>query len=182
MKLIKTNINDLYILKPSLFEDDRGSFFESYNKINYEINLGGVGFVQDNVSKSVKDTIRGLHFQNPPYTQSKLVTCLKGEILDVSVDLRSNSKTYGHINNTILNDKNNLQLFIPKGLAHGFSVLSEYAIVYYKADNYYNMKYENGILWNDKHLNIDWKINYDNAIISKKDTNWHLFHNIKNPF
>tara|TARA_Y100001954_G_scaffold157036_1_gene166851 strand:+ start:20545 stop:21093 length:549 start_codon:yes stop_codon:yes gene_type:complete len=182
MKLINTNINDLYILKPNLFEDDRGCFFEPYNKINFDLNLGRFNFVQDNISKSVKDTVRGLHFQNPPYTQSKLVTCFKGEILDVSVDLRLNSKTYGHINYTILNDINNLQLFIPKGFAHGFSVLSENAIVYYKVDNYYDKKYENGILWNDNHLNIDWKINSDNAIISKKDSNWHSFHNMKNPF
>jgi dTDP-4-dehydrorhamnose 3,5-epimerase len=182
MNLIKTNIDDLYIIKPSIFKDNRGYFFESFNKIIYDNNFNKVRFVQDNISKSIKGTVRGLHFQNPPHAQSKLISCLKGEILDVSIDLRSSSETFGHINKTIINDKNNLQLFIPKGFAHGFSVLSDDAIISYKVDNYYNSKYENGIIWNDKNLNIDWGINIDNVIISKKDTKWNSFDKILNPF
>ena len=138
--------------------------------------------MQDNESKSSKGVLRGLHFQNPPFSQAKLVRCLEGEILDVAVDLRTKSNTYGKFETTLLSDKNKNMLFIPKGFAHGFVVLSESARVLYKSDNYYNPTHENGILWNDKDLNIDWKISADDIILSVKDNNLLPLAKIINPF
>ena len=155
---------------------------ESYNQKNINKLLGNIHFVQDNESKSCKGVLRGLHFQKPPFSQAKLVRCLEGEILDVALDLRKDSKTYGLFETTLLSDKNKNKLFIPKGFAHGFVVLSESAIVSYKADNYYDPNYESGVLWNDSDLNIDWKINADEVIISEKDKSLPTFKNIINPF
>ena len=182
MNLFKTTLDGLLVLKPTVFNDNRGYFMESYNQITLNKFLGNINFVQDNESKSFKGTLRGLHFQNPPYTQSKLVRCVKGIVLDVALDLRKNSKTYGQFESVILSDKNKKQLFIPKGFAHGFLVLSESAIFSYKVDNCYNPKSENGVIWNDPNLNIDWKIIDSEIIVSEKDKSLPAFKNIINPF
>ena len=182
MNLIKTKIDGLVVLQPTIFKDNRGSFIESFNKKNINNLIGNINFVQDNQSKSFKGVLRGLHFQKPPYTQSKLVRCINGTVLDLAVDLRKNSKTYGCFKTTILSDDNNKQLFIPKGFAHGFVTLSETAIFSYKVDNYYNCDFESGILWNDPDLNIDWKIKETEIIVSKKDSNLTTFNNFTSPF
>ena len=182
MNLIKTNIDDLVVLKPIIFKDKRGSFTEFYNKKNINELVANINFVQENESESCKGVIRGLHFQKPPYAQSKLVRCVKGEVLDVALDLRNNSKTYGQFESTILSDKNKYQLFIPKGFAHGFAVISEYAIISYKVDNYYNFESESGIIWNDPYLNIDWKISTDKILVSEKDSKLSSFNNFISPF
>jgi len=182
MKLIKTTIEDLFVLKPTILKDERGYFVESYNLKKINKLLGDIHFVQDNESVSSRGVLRGLHFQKPPFSQSKLVRCLKGEILDVALDLRKKSKTYGLFETILLSDKNKNQLFIPKGFAHGFVVLSKSAIVSYKVDNYYNPNYESGVLWNDTDLNIDWKIRADEVILSEKDKNLSPLAKIINPF
>jgi dTDP-4-dehydrorhamnose 3,5-epimerase len=178
MKINKTFIEDLLIIEPQLFKDERGFFYESYNKNNLDINIV---FVQDNESKSYKGVIRGLHFQAPPFDQTKIVRCISGNILDVAVDLRTNSKTYGKSFSIELSSENNKQLFIPKGFAHGFQVLSETAIVNYKVDNYYKPKSESGLIWNDKDLSIDW--NHDiEPILSVNDLKLISFKELKSPF
>ena len=182
MKVINTNIKDLLIFKPNLYNDNRGYFSEVYNQKKIERHIGNIDFIQDNDSNSFKGTVRGLHFQKPPYAQSKLVRCVHGEILDIAVDLRKNSKFFSKVSTNILSEKNKLQLFIPKGFAHGFIVLSDSALVTYKVDNYYNPDYEGGILWNDSNLNIDYEINIDNLIISEKDQNLPPLSKISNPF
>jgi dTDP-4-dehydrorhamnose 3,5-epimerase len=178
MKINKTFIEDLLIIEPQLFKDERGFFYESYNKKNLDINIV---FVQDNESKSYKGVIRGLHFQAPPFEQTKLVRCISGNILDVAVDLRTNSKTYGKFFSIELSSKNNKQLFIPKGFAHGFQVLSEIAIVNYKVDEYYNPDSESGLIWNDKDLSIDWNLDLK-PILSKKDLKLISFKELKSSF
>ena len=155
---------------------------ESFNKKNINKLIGNINFVQDNESQSTKGVLRGLHFQKPPYAQAKLVRCLKGSVLDLALDIRKDSKTYGKFEATILSDENKKQLFIPKGFAHGFIVLSETAIFSYKVDNYYNPDFECGVLWNDLDLNIDWKINNKEVIVSEKDKSLPAFNNIINPF
>jgi dTDP-4-dehydrorhamnose 3,5-epimerase len=180
MKIIKTFIKDLLVVEPQLFNDDRGFFYESYNKKNLD-KIIKIAFVQDNESKSNKGVVRGLHFQLPPFEQTKLVRCVSGKILDVAVDLRINSKTYGKFFSVELSPENNNQLFVPKGFAHGFQVLSETAIVNYKVDNFYNPKYDSGIIWNDKDLSIDWNIDLK-PIISSKDLKLKSFKNLKSPF
>jgi len=180
MKIIKTFIENLLVIEPQLFRDDRGFFYESYNKKKLDKKIKIV-FVQDNESKSIKGVIRGLHFQAPPLEQTKLVSCVSGNILDVAVDLRTNSKTYGKSFSIELSSENNKQLFIPRGFAHGFEVLSETAIVNYKVDNYYNSKSESGLIWNDKDLSIDWKLNIK-PILSKKDLKLMSFKDLKSPF
>jgi len=182
MNLIKTTIDNLVLLKPTIFKDQRGYFMESYHQKNINNLIGDVNFVQENESESSRGVLRGLHFQNPPFTQAKLVRCLKGSVLDVALDLRKNSKTYGNFETTILSEDNKNQLFIPKGFAHGFVVLSETAIFSYKVDNYYNPEFESGIIWNDPNLNIDWKINKQKIIVSEKDNNLPTFYKINNPF
>jgi len=182
MNLIKTTIDDLVVLQPTIFKDHRGYFMESYHQKNINNLIGDVNFVQDNESESSIGVLRGLHFQKPPYAQAKLVRCLKGSVLDVALDLRKDSKTYGCFETTLLSQENKNQLFIPKGFAHGFVVLSETAIFSYKVDNYYNPDSESGILWNDPDLKIDWKIPKDEIIISEKDNNLPTFNNINNPF
>ena len=178
MKINKTFIEDLLIIEPQLFKDERGFFYESYNKNNLDINIV---FVQDNESKSYKGVIRGLHFQAPPFEQTKLVRCVSGNILDVAVDLRKNSKTYGKSFCVELSSENNKQLFIPKGFAHGFQVISDEAIVNYKVDNYYNPKSDSGIIWNDKDLSINWSIDVK-PILSVKDLKLMPFKELKSPF
>ena len=178
MKINKTFIEDLLIIQPQLFKDDRGFFYESYNKNNLDINIV---FVQDNESKSYKRVIRGLHFQTPPFEQTKLVRCVSGNILDVAVDLRTNSKTYGKSFSIELSSENNKQLFVPKGFAHGFQVLSETAIVNYKVDNFYNPKFDSGIIWNDKDLLIDWNLDIE-PMLSVKDLKLISFKELKSPF
>ena len=178
MKINKTFIEDLLIIESQLFKDKRGFFHESYNKNNLDINIV---FVQDNESKSYKGVIRGLHFQPPPFDQTKLVRCVSGNILDVAVDLRTNSKTYGKSFSIELSSENNKQLFVPKGFAHGFQVLSETAIVNYKVDNFYNPKSDSGIIWNDKDLSIDWNLDLK-PILSNKDLKLISVKDLKSPF
>tara|TARA_B100001094_G_scaffold130529_1_gene126354 strand:+ start:359 stop:904 length:546 start_codon:yes stop_codon:yes gene_type:complete len=180
MKINKTLIEDLLIIEPQLFKDERGFFYESYNK-KYLDEFISVVFVQENESKSNKGVVRGLHFQIPPFEQNKLVRCVSGNILDVTVDLRKNSKTYGKFFSIELSSENNKQLFVPKGFAHGFQVLSESAIISYKVDNYYNPKSESGIIWNDKDLSIDWNLDLK-PILSKKDLKLNSFKDLKSPF
>ncbi|MDA9018828.1 dTDP-4-dehydrorhamnose 3,5-epimerase [Flavobacteriaceae bacterium] len=178
MKINKTFIEDLLIIEPQLFKDERGFFYESYNKNNLDIDIV---YVQDNESKSYKGVIRGLHFQAPPFDQTKLVRCVSGNILDVAVDLRTNSKTYGKSFSIELSSENNKQLFVPKGFAHGFQVLSEIAIVNYKVDEYYNPDSDSGLIWNDKDLSIDWNLDLK-PILSKKDLKLISFKELKSPF
>ena len=180
MTISKTLIEDLLIFEPQLFKDDRGFFYESYNKNNLD-KVINIVFVQDNESKSYKGVIRGLHFQRPPFEQAKLVRCVSGKILDVAVDLRTNSKTYGKSFSIELSSENNRQLFVPKGFAHGFQVLSEIAIVSYKVDNYYNPDSDSGLIWNDKDLSIDWNLDLK-PILSKKDLELISFKELKSPF
>ncbi|PLX13173.1 MAG: dTDP-4-dehydrorhamnose 3,5-epimerase [Marinilabiliales bacterium] len=168
MELIKTDFPGLFIIQPNVFKDSRGYFFESYNKIKIP-ELSDIDFVQDNQSKSVYGTIRGLHYQLEPYAQSKLIRVLDGTILDVVIDLREKSPTYGKHFPIELSCENKKQLFIPKGFAHGFSVLSETAVVFYKTDQYYKPGSERGINYNDPKLAIDWKIKTNEAVISAKD-------------
>jgi dTDP-4-dehydrorhamnose 3,5-epimerase len=180
MKINKTFIDDLLIIEPQLFKDDRGFFYESYNKNNLD-KVINIVFVQDNESKSHKGVVRGLHFQRPPFEQTKLVRCVSGKILDVAVDLRTNSKTYGKSFSIELSSENNKQLFVPKGFAHGFQILSEEAIVNYKVDNFYNPKSDSGIIWNDKDLSIDWNLDLK-PILSIKDLTFSSFQDLKSPF
>jgi dTDP-4-dehydrorhamnose 3,5-epimerase len=180
MKICKTFIEDLLIIDPQLFKDDRGFFYESYNKNDLD-KVINIVFVQDNESKSNRGVIRGLHFQAPPFEQTKLVRCICGNILDVAVDLRTSSKTYGKFFSIELSSENNKQLFVPKGFAHGFQVLSETAIVNYKVDNFYNPKSDSGIIWKDKNLSIDWNLDLK-PILSVKDLNLISFKDLKSPF
>ena len=182
MNLIKTTIDGLVLLQPTIFNDHRGFFMESFHKKNINNLIGDINFVQDNESESSRGVLRGLHFQNPPYAQAKLVRCLKGSVLDVALDLRKDSITYGHFETTLLSQENKNQLFISKGFAHGFIVLSETAIFSYKIDNYYNPDSESGILWSDPDLKIDWKTPKDEIIISEKDTKLSTFNNFVSPF
>ena len=170
-KIINSNIEEVKIIEPSIFEDTRGYFFESYNQEKWtELGLG-VKFIQDNESKSDFGVLRGIHFQKPPYEQSKLVRVIKGKIQDIAVDLRPLSKTYKKYFSIILDDQNKKQLFIPKGFGHAFLTLSDEAIVSYKVDAYYNPKFDSGIKFNDPELNISWELNNDEIIQSTKDTN-----------
>lgn len=165
----KQYIEGLYVIKPKLYNDNRGYFFESYNQKEFNENIDNIQFVQDNQSLSKKGTLRGLHFQ-AIHQQDKLVRVIKGEIFDVAVDLRLNSKTYGKYFSVFLNDYNNHQLFIPKGFAHGFLALSEQTIINYKCSDFYYPDDQNGIIWNDEDINIKWPIdNSNNIILSDKD-------------
>jgi dTDP-4-dehydrorhamnose 3,5-epimerase len=182
MEIIETPISGLIIIKPRIFEDSRGFFYESYNKLRYN-ELGiNIDFCQDNQSKSSYGVIRGLHYQLSPHSQSKLVSVIKGAVWDVAVDLRKDSPTYGQWHGIELSESNKLQFLIPKGFAHGFSVLSEYAIFTYKCDDYYNQSLERGIMYNDPQLNIDWKIPVEKALISQKDQLHPLFKNAEKNF
>lgn len=169
MPFTPTTIPGLIVIDPVILEDTRGYFFESYNEDHFRKNHIGVSFVQDNQSKSSYGVIRGLHYQRPPYAQSKLVRVLNGAIIDTVVDLRTGSPTFGETFCIELSSDNRKQLFIPKGFAHGFSVISETAEVFYKCDAYYNRESESGLLYSDPQLGIDWKIPANKAIISDKD-------------
>ncbi len=170
MKIIPTFIKDLLIIEPDVFADKRGYFFESFNKKRFEELTGkNIEFVQDNESKSKYGTLRGLHYQTGAFAQAKLVRVVTGKVLDIAVDIRENSKTYGQYFSLELSEDNKKQLFIPRGFAHGFVVLSEEAIFSYKCDNYYNKESEGGIIFNDHILNIDWKIGSGDIILSDKD-------------
>jgi dTDP-4-dehydrorhamnose 3,5-epimerase len=183
MNLIKTKIEDLVIIEPKIFTDDRGYFFESYNKKKLEVLTGKpYNFVQDNESKSSYGVIRGLHYQLAPYSQAKLVRVLKGKVYDVAVDLRKNSPTFGEWVGVELSAENKRQFLIPKGFAHGFSVLSETAVFTYKCDEYYHPEAEAGIIYNDSSLRIDWKVPEKDIKLSEKDKLLPEFGNAKMNF
>ena len=182
MKFIKTDIPDVYIIEPTVFEDDRGYFLESYNKDKFEEVIGKVAFVQDNESKSSRGVLRGLHFQKPPYAQAKLVRCLVGKVMDVSLDIRKESPTYGKHVAVELSGENKRQLFVPRGFAHGFSVLSEKAVFAYKVDNSYAPEFDAGIRWDDSILNIQWGVNESEVLVSEKDTKLPFFSEFESPF
>ncbi|MBQ5689046.1 MAG: dTDP-4-dehydrorhamnose 3,5-epimerase [Bacteroidales bacterium] len=180
MELIKTSIDGLLIIKPDVFKDERGYFYESYNKERFaKIGLN-IDFVQDNESKSDKGVLRGLHFQKPPFAQGKLVRVIKGSVMDVAVDLRKDSPTYGKWESVVLTEENKLQFWIPEGFAHGFVALEDNTIFNYKCTNVYNKESEGSILWNDPDININWNI--DNPILSEKDKISPLFKNFESPF
>lgn len=182
MEVIKTAINGVYILEPRIFRDDRGYFFESFSQREFEEKIGKINFVQDNESKSSYGVMRGLHFQRPPYAQSKLVRCVKGAVLDVAVDIRKGSPTYGQHIAVELTADNHRQFFIPRGFAHGFAVLSDEAIFQYKCDNFYAPQADGGISILDASLNIDWQIPTEKAILSEKDTKHPLLQDFDSPF
>lgn len=180
MNITKTDIEGLIIIEPQIFKDSRGAFFESWNAKKFK-KLGiSEDFVQDNQSVSSKGVLRGLHFQNPPYAQAKLVRVIKGSVLDVAVDLRKNSPTYGMHVSVILSEQNKKSFFIPKGFAHGFLSLEDNTVFNYKCSDYYNKESEGSLLWNDEDLKIDWQI--DNPLISEKDLQADLFKNFKSKF
>ena len=170
MNFTESKMQGLFLIKSKVYRDNRGYFLESYKDNLFKKKIGDISFIQDNESKSCKNTLRGLHFQKPPFSQIKLVRCIVGEILDVVVDLRQDSKTFQLHEKFFLSEKNKNQLFIPKGFAHGFLVLSDFAIVQYKVDQLYNSSSDFGIRWNDPKLSIDWEIDQSKIIISKKDS------------
>ncbi|MDA9311403.1 dTDP-4-dehydrorhamnose 3,5-epimerase [Polaribacter sp.] len=182
MKFTKTNIEGLVIIEPIVFGDERGYFLETYNEKQFEEFIGKISFVQDNESKSAKGVLRGLHFQKPPFDQAKLVRCIEGEVLDIAVDVRKNSKTYGKHVAVLLSGVNKRQLFLPRGFAHGFLVLSDTATFAYKVDNTYAPEFDAGIRWNDKELNIKWGMEDSEVIISAKDAELPFFLEFKSPF
>ncbi|MDC1237768.1 dTDP-4-dehydrorhamnose 3,5-epimerase [Polaribacter sp.] len=182
MKFTKTNIEGLVIIEPIVFGDERGYFLETYNEKQFEEFIGKISFVQDNESKSAKGVLRGLHFQKPPFDQAKLVRCIEGEVLDIAVDVRKNSKTYGKHVAVLLSGVNKRQLFVPRGFAHGFLVLSDTATFAYKVDNTYAPEFDAGIRWNDKELNIKWGMGDSEVIISAKDAELPFFLEFKSPF
>ena len=169
MEVIKTEIEGVVIIEPRIFKDDRGYFYESFSQREFEENVCHTTFVQDNQSKSSYGVLRGLHFQKPPYCQSKLVRCIKGAVLDVAVDIRKGSPTFGKYVAVELTEDNHRQFFVPRGFAHGFAVLSEEAVFQYKCDNFYNKESEGSVAWNDPQLGIDWRIPAEKVILSEKD-------------
>jgi dTDP-4-dehydrorhamnose 3,5-epimerase len=176
MEFIPTQIPDLILCKPSVHYDDRGYFMETFRKESLEAVIGNsLNFIQDNESQSIQGVLRGLHYQLPPYDQAKLVRVIKGAVLDVAVDIRARSATFGKVVAVELNDKNKCQLFIPRGFAHGYAVLSDEAIFSYKVDNYYHQESERGIMYNDPVLNIDWQLKESAILVSDKDKNLSSF-------
>ena len=169
MEIIKTQIEGVLIIEPRLFKDERGYFFESFNQKEFEDKICKTTFVQDNESKSTYGVVRGLHFQKPPFAQSKLVRVVKGSVLDVAVDIRKDSPTFGQHVAVELTEDNHRQFFIPRGFAHGFSVLSKEVIFQYKCDNFYAPQSEGAIAWDDPNLGIDWRISIDEILLSDKD-------------
>ena len=169
MNILKTSIPEVLIFEPKVFGDARGYFFESFRQDIISEHIGDVQFIQDNESFSQKGVLRGLHFQRPPFTQAKLVRVIQGEVLDVAVDLRIGSPTYGKYESVILSADNKRQFFVPKGFAHGFVVLSDTALFSYKCDNYYAPAYDGGILWNDPQIGIDWILPENELLLSEKD-------------
>ena len=182
MKFTKTSIEGIVIIDPTVFGDNRGYFLESYSEKEFKEVIGNVSFVQDNESKSSKGVLRGLHFQKPPFAQAKLVRCIEGKVLDVVVDIRKNSKTYGQHFTTELSGENKKQVFIPRGFAHGFLVLSDSAIFAYKVDNTYAPEHDAGIRWNDPIVNIPWGISESEVLVSKKDAQLPFFTEFDSPF
>lgn len=183
MEIIKTNIDGVLIIEPKVFGDSRGYFFESFNAKEFREKTGlDITFVQDNESMSTYGVMRGLHFQRPPYTQSKLVRCVKGKVLDVAVDIRKGSPTYGQHVAVELTEDNHRQFFVPKGFAHGFAVLSETAVFQYKCDNFYAPQADGGISILDESLGIDWRIPTDKSLLSDKDTRHPLLKDFETPF
>ena len=170
MEVIKTKIDGVVIIEPRIFKDARGYFFESFSQREFEEKVQSITFVQDNESKSSFGVLRGLHFQNPPYAQSKLVRCIRGRVLDVAVDIRKGSPTYGQWVSCELTKDNHRQFFIPQGFAHGFSVLSDVAVFQYKCDNFYHPEAEGSIAWNDPQLAIDWQLPVSDIVLSDKDS------------
>ena len=182
MNFIPTNLKGVYIIEPRIFKDERGYFFESFSAREFQEKLGDIVFVQDNESFSHYGVIRGLHFQKPPFSQSKIIRVVKGGILDVAVDLRKGSPTYGQYTSIELTENNHRQLFIPQGFAHGFSVLSPEAIIQYKCDNFYAPEADGGISIKDDSLGIDWQIPTQNAILSEKDIKHVCLKDFDSPF
>ena len=179
MKVTETYLEGCFVLEPKIFGDGRGSFFESFNQKVFEEKIGlKVQFLQDNQSISQKGVVRGLHLQKGEFAQAKLVRVIQGEVLDVVVDARKDSKTFGQSFSCILSGENNKQLFIPKGFLHGFSVLEDNTIVSYKCDNYYNKESEDGVIFNDPELNIDWMLGEDEIVLSDKDNELKMFNNL----
>ena len=182
MNTIKTDIEGVVIIEPRIFKDARGYFFESYSKKEFDEKVAHVDFVQDNESCSTRGVMRGLHFQRPPYTQAKLVRCVKGAVLDVAVDIRKGSPTYGRHVAVELTEDNHRQFFIPKGFAHGFAVLSDVAVFQYKCDEFYHAEADGGISILDDTLGIDWQIDPAEAILSDKDKNHPFLADFDSPF
>ncbi len=170
MKIKETPLKDCYVIEPTLLEDERGYFYEKFNEKTFEQQTGMNGhFVQDNISKSSYGVVRGIHLQKGEHAQAKLVSCLEGTVLDVAVDLRKDSPTFGQWFSIELTATNKLQLYVPRGFGHGFSVLSETAVFSYKCDNFYDKLSEGSVIWNDEDLNIDWQVPSEDVILSEKD-------------
>lgn len=182
MEVIKTAIDGVVIIEPKIFKDSRGCFFESFSQNEFEDKVRKINFVQDNESMSSYGVMRGLHFQRPPYAQSKLVRCVKGRVLDVAVDIRKGSPTFGQHVAVELSEENHRQFFIPRGFAHGFAVLSDTAVFQYKCDNFYHPEADGGISIKDESLGIDWKIPMKEAILSDKDLKHNCLRNFDSPF
>ena len=182
MEVIKTKIPGVVIIEPRLFPDARGYFFESFSKREFEEKVGKIEFVQDNESKSSYGVLRGLHFQKPPYAQSKLVRVVKGAVLDVAVDIRKGSPTFGQHMAVELTEDNHRQFFIPQGFAHGFAVLTDEVIFQYKCDNFYAPASEGAIAWDDPDLGIDWRVPAEKVILSEKDKKHPRLKEIESPF
>lgn len=182
MDVIKTKLDGVVIIEPKIFGDNRGYFFESFSQREFEEKVRKINFVQDNESMSSYGVMRGLHFQRPPYTQSKLVRCVKGRVLDVAVDIRKGSPTYGQHVAVELTEDNHRQFFVPRGFAHGFAVLSETAVFQYKCDNFYAPQSDGGISIVDESLGIDWRIPVEKAILSDKDTHHECLKDFDSPF
>lgn len=183
MEVIKTGINGVFIIEPKIFGDDRGYFFESFNEREFSEKTGlNIHFVQDNESKSRYGVLRGLHFQLPPYTQSKLVRVVNGKVLDVVVDIRKGSPTYGKYEMCELTEENHRQFFVPKGMAHGFVVLSDTAVFQYKCDDFYHPEAEGAIAWDDPDIAIQWPVSAKDVILSEKDKRHPLLKDFDTPF
>lgn len=182
MEVIKTDIEGPLIIEPKVFGDARGYFFESFSQREFDAKVGELRFVQDNESCSCRGVMRGLHFQMPPFTQAKLVRCVRGAVLDVAVDIRRGSPTYGRHVAVELTEDNHRQFFVPKGFAHGFSVLSDVAVFQYKCDEFYHPEADAGISILDESLGIDWRIPLEEAVLSEKDTRHPLLSGFDSPF
>lgn len=182
MNIRNTEIEGVKIIEPRVFNDARGYFFESFSQREFDEKVGKVNFVQDNESKSCVGVVRGLHFQKPPYSQAKLVRVVKGRVLDVAVDLRKGSVTFGKHVAVELSEENKLQFFIPQGFAHGFAVLSDEAIFQYKCDNFYHPECEGAIAWDDPDLGIDWKLPVEERVLSEKDRHHPRLKDVESPF
>ncbi len=183
MRVEQTPLKDCFIIHDTVFEDERGYFFESFNKQRFYKETGlDINFVQDNQSRSVRGVLRGLHFQTGDAAQAKLVRVLRGEVLDVAVDIRRSSPTFGLYYSVVLSESSRTQFFIPRGFAHGFVVLSQQADFFYKCDNYYNKASEGGVIYNDAEINIDWQIKNEELIVSKKDMELPVLSSFQSPF